>query len=89
MTWWFRLAYVMDAIRLWPRVFVSAYLWELTRVIEWYIREPARSWDLAAFVTAYAALCVPLLKWYMDSGLDWTLPANRWFLTKTQRDTDN
>lgn len=74
-----KIGYAMDAVRLWPRVFVAAYLWELTRVIEWYIAEPAKGWDIAAFVTAYATLCVPLLKWYMENGIDWTQFTQAWF----------
>lgn len=78
MDTWLKIAYGMDAIRLWPRVFVGAYLFELTRVIEWYIRSDVKSWDIAAFVTAYSALCIPLLKWYMENGVDWTPHLKKW-----------
>lgn len=88
LTFFLKLGFAMDAIRLWPRVFVSAYLWELTLVIEWYVRSPDKTWDIAAFITAYATLCVPLLKWYMENGIDWAPYTAIWFKTKPVRATD-
>lgn len=76
--WWLRVGYVMDALRLWPRLFVGIYLLELTRVIEWYIANPTiHSWDIAAFVTAYATVACPLLKWYMENGVDWSFMVDK------------
>lgn len=85
LSFFLKLGFIMDAIRLWPRVFVGAYLWELTRVVEWYVVSPAKTWDIAAFITAYSALCVPLLKWYMENGIDWSPYTAIWFKTKAAK----
>lgn len=88
LTTWLKFAYAMDAARVWPRTFISMYLWELTRVIEWYLISKDKSWDIAAFITAYAALCVPLLKWYMESGVQWNKLSEKWFELPASKDPD-
>jgi len=66
-----KLGYAMDALRVWPRVFVSLYFIGMNEILNWYLSQPALSWDKSAFAGVYASLCLPLLKWYMENGVDW------------------
>jgi hypothetical protein len=70
--WLIKLGFVMDALRVWPRLFVSAYLIGMMRMLDWYFHQDVKAWESSAFASVYAGLCIPLLKWYMENGVDWS-----------------
>lgn len=66
-----KLGFVMDALRLWPRAYLCAYFAGGSQILSWYLAQDQIAWDRSGFVAVYASLGLPLLKWYMDNGVDW------------------
>lgn len=63
--------FVLDMLRVWPRVFMVYYFLGGWFILRWYLDASAATWDKSAFATVYASLGLPLMKWYMDNGVDW------------------
>ena len=66
------MAEVMDAWRLFPRLFLTGYgllCWELAK---WVMQRPDISASQSAFATAIIGLAVPLTAFYMQTGRRWT-----------------
>ena len=68
-----KVGFVMDALRLWPRVFLCLYFFGGWLILDWYLHQEALAWDKSGFVAVYASLGLPLLKWYMENGVDWAV----------------
>jgi len=66
-----RLAFLMDALRLWPRIYLCLYFAGGGMILDWYLRQDQLAWDRSGFVAVYASLGLPLMKWYMENGVDW------------------
>lgn len=66
-------AEIIDAWRLWPRLFLVAYFYHLHTLVFWYITLPNPTTEQTAMVGAITALFVPLTKWYMENGVEWPL----------------
>jgi len=81
-----KVGFVMDALRLWPRVFVSLYFVGGWLILQWYLRQDAATWDRSAFAGVYASLGLPLLKWYMENGVDWDVVLPMWIKRLRSKD---
>lgn len=68
---WIGCAEIVDAWRLFPRLFVGGYGWLAWDMHEWITRLPDISTQQAAYSTAIIGLCVPLVGWYMQTGRKW------------------
>lgn len=68
-----KIGFVMDALRLWPRIFVTLYFAGGYLMLDWYLHQEAATWDKSGFAAVYAGLGLPLLKWYMENGVDWAV----------------
>ena len=66
-----KLGFVMDMLRLWPRVFLCLYFAGGWAILRWYLTQDAPTWDKSGFVTVYASVLLPMLKWYMENGVTW------------------
>ncbi len=66
-----RGAELVDAYRVFPRVFLIGYGWLALRMCEWAMALPAISIEQMGLVTAVAGLFVPLTGWYMQTGRKW------------------
>jgi hypothetical protein len=66
------LAEIIDAHRVFPKVFVFGYgaiCWHMTL---WYEGLDDPTTQQAAFVTTVVGIFAPLFKWYADGGRKWT-----------------
>lgn len=68
---WLTWSNRIDAMRIFPRIFVIGY-----GVMAWDVHDWAQSLnDLStaqsAYVTSIIGLCIPLLGWYMTTGRKW------------------
>jgi len=68
-----QVGFVMDMLRLWPRVFLILYFIGGWLILRWYLAQEAATWDKSGFVTVYASVLLPMLKWYMENGVDWSV----------------
>lgn len=69
-----QVGFVMDMLRLWPRLFLSLYFAGGWLILRWYLgQSDAQTWDKSGFVTVYASVLLPMLKWYMENGVDWSV----------------
>ena len=69
--WLLDCAEVMDAWRLFPRMFLAGYgflCWELAK---WVMARSDISASQAAFATGIVGLAVPLTAFYMQTGRKW------------------
>jgi hypothetical protein len=73
-----RMAFVMDTLRVWPRIFITAYFVGGAFVLHTWLTT-ATTWSQDGFATIYSGLCVPLLKWYMENGTDYNHFIPLWF----------
>jgi hypothetical protein len=64
-------AEIVDAWRLWPRLFLAGYFYHLHHLVFWYMALANPTTEQTAMVGAVTALFVPLTKWYMENGIDW------------------
>jgi nitric oxide synthase oxygenase domain/subunit len=63
---------VVDAWRVYPRLFLTWYACIVSYLVMWYTKIPTPSSEQTMMIGGVVALCVPLTKWYMENGRDWT-----------------
>jgi hypothetical protein len=71
MKWWIKIAFVIDMLRLFPRAFCSLYLLGGYLILQVWIGGNT-TWHQDGFAAIYAGLCIPMLKWYMENGTDYS-----------------
>ena len=71
MKWLLKLAFIIDTLRLFPRLFCTAYLVGGGFVLNVWLTTHT-TWTQDGFASIYAALCIPMLKWYMENGTDYS-----------------
>ncbi len=64
-------AEILDAYRVFPRVFLFAYGALCWHMVEWAMTLKDLSTQQAGFVSAIVGLAVPLTGWYMSTGRKW------------------
>lgn len=64
-------AEVLDAFRVFPRIFLIGYGWLGIEVCVWAMAQPALSIEQMGFASAVIGLFVPLTGWYMQTGRKW------------------
>ena len=69
---WLRLAERIDALRVFPRLFVFGYGAIAYEVWHWVRDLPDLTTSQAAFTTTVLGLCIPLLGWYFNTGRKWS-----------------
>jgi len=69
--YWAKVGFTLDVLRVWPRICVTYYFIGGWFILRWYLEQPATAWDKSAFAAVYASLGLPLLKWYMENGVEW------------------
>lgn len=62
-----------DAARVFPRLFMVAYGVMIGQTIMWYRTLEVPSSEQTAFISILAGVFAPMLKWYMETGRDWSL----------------
>lgn len=68
---WLHWAERVDAMRVFPRLFVAGYgvlAWDVWR---WVQSLHDMTVAQTAFTTSIIGLCIPLLGWYMNTGRKW------------------
>jgi hypothetical protein len=68
---WLDAAELVDAYRVFPRVFVLAYLYGLNVILRWAIALPDISIQQSGFISLVAATFPFVLNFYMQTGRDW------------------
>ena len=75
MTKWraqlFLLAELVDAYRVFPRIFLLGYGALCWKVGLWFMVLDKPSAEQSAFVTIIVSVFAPLANWYMQSGRRW------------------
>ncbi len=66
------LAEVIDAHRVFPKLFVFGYGLLCWKVAIWYMVLATPSAEQSAFVTIIVSVFAPLMNWYMAGGRTWT-----------------
>ncbi len=87
--WLLKVGFMIDALRLFPRVFITVYGIGLGMTLAWFWRLGDATVTQTSFVSLYTALLVPLLKWYMDNGIDWNTRLPMWFVHAGNTTTDD
>jgi hypothetical protein len=65
------IAETVDALRVFPRIFLIGYGLLAFEMCRWAMAQPALSLEQMGLVTAVAGLFVPLTGWYMQTGRKW------------------
>lgn len=65
-------AELLDAFRVFPRLFVGGYFIYSAKVGLWAMSLPDLTTSQATFVTAIIGLTVPMTAFYMQTGRTWT-----------------
>lgn len=66
-----KAAFILDMLRVWPRIVLVYYFLGGWFILRWYLEQPAGAWDKSAFAAVYASLGLPMMKWYMENGVEW------------------
>ena len=66
------LAEVVDAHRIFPKVFVFGYGALCWKMALWYMALDKPSTEQTAFVTIVVSVFAPLFNWYAQGGRTWT-----------------
>ena len=66
------IAEVIDAHRVFPKLFMIAYFLMIWKVGAWFMLLEKPSAEQSAFVTVITAAFAPLLNWYFQSGRVWS-----------------
>ena len=64
-------AELLDAYRIFPRIFVAAYLFGVQKVMFWAMALPDISVQQAGFISVAASTLPFVLNFYMQSGRQW------------------
>lgn len=69
--WWLNLAELLDALRVFPRLFVALYFVLCYHLVTWAMGLKDLSAQQAALVGAVTGMMPILLNFYMASGRKW------------------
>lgn len=65
------VAEVIDAHRVFPKIFVFGYGWLCWHVALWYMGLKDPSMQQTTFVTIVVSVFAPLFNWYSQGGRKW------------------
>ena len=68
---WLDVAEVLDAYRIFPRLFCLGYGAMVWKIVVWFIGLDAPTTEQTTFVTAITIMSGPILNWYMQTGRKW------------------
>ena len=68
---WMDLAELVDAFRMWPRMFMVTYLAGIGHIVIWATKLPDISSQQAAFISVVAGTFPLVLNFYMNTGRKW------------------
>lgn len=70
---WLDVAEVIDSLRIYPRIIVSAYGWLVGYVTVWYMRAPLVDHTVhdVAMITGVYGMAAYVIKVYLDGGRNW------------------
>lgn len=63
-----KFARALDALRIFPRVFIGLYLYLLYRSVEWFMMLPSPNAEQAALISVMTAIGAPWFSAYVNSG---------------------
>jgi hypothetical protein len=66
------VAEVIDAHRVFPKIFMVAYFLLIWKVGVWFMLLDKPGAEQSAFVTVVTSSFAPLLNWYFQTGRRWT-----------------
>lgn len=65
------LAEIIDAHRVFPKIFVFGYGVLCIHVTNWFMQLPIRDTTETTFVTIVVSVFAPLVNWYSQGGRKW------------------
>ena len=74
---WMDVAELIDAMRVFPRIFVGVYMFGCGAVVNWAIGLPDISTQQAGFISVMSGTFPFVLNFYMQTGRQWQKEAKK------------